>query len=263
MYENIIGSRAEKVGDNSVVSSEEYIENFSFTPYVQMEELEELISMKLDKAEKELDLHIKDLNDLKELVSIAPPTFTEKDVYESRLKSLFNLYFISKELNLLIPLEQISNDEPMQKVIEIDALLQVSNHGPLRNLLEEKINKIKSVLKLEPKELINTENMVTFINNAQSPEQINEILCEVFIEEYVNLGSKGREIVAMQFWEQSSGYQSKVEILRKLNELISNFIKNPKNLILSQVNEVSGQSNNKEEVYKNTLEFNELARIIE
>ena len=261
MNENIIGSHAQKISNIICNISNCGEENITSTPYVQREVLHEVISKKLDEAEKESKLQQKVLNDLKELVSLTPIDFNEKDVYESRLKSLNNLYYISKEIDGVTTRENISQEELTLKVKNLDALLQVSNHGPFRNLLEEKINKLKCTIEPRPQERVSESNMITFINNAHSAMEIDEILCEVLIEEYVNLGKNGREIVAQQLFDLSKLYNTNKELINDLNGLISKFNEEANRYQESKVDD-QAQFLNVGEFYRETLDIKEVRGLI-
>lgn len=152
-----------------------------------------------------------------------PSDSVEKEEYESRLKSINNLYFVANEIGNLITSTATNNEELLSKVNQMDALLKVSFHGPLRSLLEEKVNKVISEVEPESKEEVNAQNLVYFINNVQTPEDIDEILCELSVEDYINTSKGGREVVAKLLFELSKSYRSNEEVMDDLTRLITDF----------------------------------------
>lgn len=257
MNEDIIRSHAQKISNFICNISNCDEENITSTPYVQREVLHEVISKKLDEAEQETKLQQRVLTDLKELVSLTPFDFNEKDIYESRLKSLNNLYYISKEIDNVTTKGNITQEELTLKVNNLDALLQVSNHGPFRNLLEEKINKLKCKIAPRLQEVASESNIITLINDAHSATEIDEILCEALIEEYVNLGRNGREIVARKLFDLSKLYNTNKELFNDLNSLISKVNEESDRYQESKADN-QAQSLNVGEFYRETLDIKEV-----
>lgn len=229
MYVKITGSRAAKLDNITIRMGNSSMENIPTTSCTKKELLYNVISEELDKAEMELTLQLSVLDHIRETLSLAPSDFVDKEVYEFRLKNLYALYYISNEIKDIVTEENVSNEKMALKINEIDALLQVSNHGPLRNLLEKEMKKIKSEIESQHKEKVSVENMVEFINSAQSAEEIDEIFCEMAVEEYVNLEGERREIVSTQFFNLSNPYASNKEVMDELYKLISKFNKESQN----------------------------------
>ncbi|MGX2961716.1 hypothetical protein JNUCC23_21020 [Peribacillus sp. JNUCC 23] len=255
MYHNITGSLAEKLNDlnPNLIISEHDIENLTFTPYVENDYLHTLLSNTLNEVEKETKIQQKKLFDLKQLLLLVPSDDVRKDEYESRLKSLNNLYNISNELDTIVNNEGVLGEELELKISQLDASLKVSNHGPLRNLLENELMKIKSTIQTQPKEEVNEGNLVKWINSSQSAEAIDEIFCELSLEEYINQGKKGREIIANQFFDQSKSYKLNTEVKDDLKRFIDKFKESNYKIISEEAGKAISQ-----ESYKNTLNVKEL-----
>lgn len=255
MYHKITGSLAEKLNDlnPNLIISEHDIENLTFTPYVENDYLHALLSNTLYEVEKETKIQQIKLFDLKQLLQLVPTDDVRKDEYESRLKSLNNLNNISNELDTIINNCGIPGEELKLKMNQLDATLKVSNHGPLRNLLENELMKIKSTIQTQPKETVNEGNIVKWINSSQSAEEIDEIFCELSLEEYINQGKKGRKIIANQFFDQTKSYKSNTEIMDNLKRFIDKFKEfNSKAIPKEEGVFISS------EFYKNTLNVKEL-----
>ena len=199
MYDNILGSHAGEL-DNLIIGDLVKVD-FTFTQFIEKETLYGLILTKLEEAEMKMKLQSCELDDLELIVSSVPFNFSGKDEYESRLKSLKNLFNIANEIEKVVADASMSMEDLEYKMNHLEALLKISNHGPLRNLLGNKINSVKSSIVSQLKVKINADNLVNFINTAQSTETIDEIFCEVFIQDYVNLGRIGRKIIAKQFFD--------------------------------------------------------------
>jgi hypothetical protein len=260
MFHNIVGVYADKL-DNTIFKIDNFeVNKTSFTTYFEGKILHDFISREFDEIEKNTNLQEIKLNELGSYISLVPKDFVDIDVYEYRLESLKKLYFISNEISTLLN-NEMAIDNVQQKVEELSALIKVSNHGPLRNLLEEKIIKIKE--KLEPcsKNKVNAENVADFINNAHSAEEIEEIFCELFIEEYVNIAKEGRGIVAKQFFELSKQYRSNTEIKSDLDDLIKKFKKEAQNKPLSFKDSEPVLQN--KEFNKQTLNLKDLEKILQ
>lgn len=230
MFEQNNGTYAKDfTPDNFKIKSNIPLGKITVTPFVEKQKLHKEITDRLNYIEKLKKIDLKELNDLYELISLVPKNSDEKEEFEYRYKSLSNLLFISTELEKI---EEGKHGDKFEETIEqIDALLKVSSHGPLRNLLEEEIESIKKETHVKSKELINFENLVGFINHADSSERIDEIFCELPIENYINLGEIKRKKVAEQFFEVSKAYSSNNSVLDDLNNLIINFIENDKDEI--------------------------------
>jgi hypothetical protein len=264
MYQNIAGCRAEKLDNHNgqvIFSGNSKIKEITFSPYVSVETLQELIDMNLQKVENETKITSAVLKELQQLVSMLPSDFVSKDEYKSRLKSITNLYFVANEMENVMTDTGTNHEERLSKVNQLDALLKEAFHGPLRSLLEEKVNNVMSTIKAQSKEEVNDQNLVCFINNAQTAEEIDEILCEIFVEEYVNSRKKVREIVAKQLFELAKSYHSNKEIMDDLNGLISKFNEDAQNHQLFK-EDVEVLLSNVEESHKQTLDIHELELVI-
>lgn len=255
MYHNITGSIAEKLNDlnPNLIISEHAIEDLTFTPFVEYYYLHTLLSNTLNVIEEETKIQQKKLLELKQILLLVPSDDVRRDEYESRLKSLDNLYNISDELDTIFNNDSILGEELELKINQLHATLIVTNHGPLRNLLENELLKIKSTIQTQPKEAVNEGNLVKWINSTQSAEEIDEIFCELPHEEYINQGKKGRKIIANQFIDHSKLYKSNTEVTDDLKRLIDTFKESNYKAIPEKEEATISQ-----EFHKNTLNIQEL-----
>lgn len=216
MYEKVIGTLATPIDEQQRIFTNKDL-LFTSTPYVEKNLLSEYTFDSLTELEKDLTFPTEKLKGLEEMIKLFHDGESDKEELNFRAKSLKNLYFINEKISAI---ESEEKKDVYEELQQLKSLIKASSSGPIRSFLENKIttwfNEINQV-KNENQDLIKK------INHVKSYNEVDEIICELNVEEYINLGKKGREMIAKQFIELSNSYEDKQEILQRIRQLVSNF----------------------------------------
>lgn len=218
--------------------------NFTSSPYVEEIYLTELIEKTLDQLEHDFSFQSAKLNELKEVAKRVTIGNPKKEEYDFRIKNLSSLFTLNCEI------ERLDNQLGLEKfgdINQLKALLQTVSTGPVRNFLENKINNLVT----SEQSVAKQETILDKINNANSPIEIDEIFCELSVENYINLGKLGREQISNKFFSLSKTYINEINAIEELEKLILtldvHLIKNNKKV-----------SKDKGEMIKQTINLNEI-----
>ncbi|AMQ07671.1 hypothetical protein [Sporosarcina psychrophila] len=185
----------------------------SITPFVEKNILTKDIELLLTNLESKIELSIEDITPLASLISLYYYD-DNKEEYEFRLKSLIDLQKVGEFISVLEMKEAINP-------VEIDQLLStisLCGHGPHRSLLEHKLNCYKNEL---PKNEIVEQDFLRILATTNKHDLVDNALCELSAEEYINLGKEKRLVVSKELLGMNRENASFEEITNMINEIIN------------------------------------------
>ncbi|MEK4711792.1 hypothetical protein [Sporosarcina sp. FSL K6-5500] len=233
-----------RMSEYGLSSSNIDFNKLSITPFVEKNILARDIELLLTKLEKEVELTIEDIKPLSSLISLYYYD-DSKEEYEFRLKSLIDLREIGE---ILATLEMRGAINP-EEIDQLLSTLSMCGHGPHRSLLEHKLNCYKNEL---PKNVILEEDFLKIIATTKSHDLLDNALCELNVEEYINLGKEKRLVVSKELLEMNREKVSFEEITDMINEIINS--KDFSDIISDTTNDVYI----KDTVFANELPFVQL-----
>ena len=172
------------LSENALSSSNIDFNKLSITPFVEKNILTKDIELLLTKLENKVELSIEDIKSLSSLLSLYYYD-EKKDEYEFRLKSLIELKEIG-DILVALEMKEVINSEEIEQLL---STLSMCGHGLHRSLLEHKLNCYKDDL---PKNVIVEEDFLKILANTNSHDLVDNALCELNVEEYINLGKEKR-----------------------------------------------------------------------
>ena len=202
-----------RMSEYAISSSNIDFNEFSITPFVEKNILTRDIELLLTDLEKKVELTKEDIEPLSSLISLYYYD-DNKEEYEFRLKSLIDLREIGEILATLEMGEAINPEE----IDQLLSTISMCGHGPHRSLLEHKLNCYKNEL---PKNVIVEEDFFKILATTNSHDLVDNALCELNVEEYINLGKEKRLVVSRELLEMNREKFSFEEITGMINEIIN------------------------------------------
>ena len=165
------------------------------------------------------NFNYEDLGSLKSLVSYILDLETKEEILY-RLKSIENLLIASKLIDEFE--EGSSYQQPVLPLKKIDSLINSAMLTPFRDLLEKKYSNLIKNIK---KDAINTEIIIDkkSIYECKSPQELNDLLCEIKIKEFINIGNAGRCYVSDQVFKNIKQYESLEKVKEYIIHLSNNY----------------------------------------
>ncbi|MDR7000078.1 hypothetical protein [Neobacillus niacini] len=201
-----------KANDTDLFIANIELNQITFSPSFDNAYLQKEIVSLLNRLETLTQLHDEDIKEVSTLVELY--LGDNKDEFQFRKESLTKLIKTSKEIIKLKQNVELLNNDILNQLF---ATLSTCGHGPFRTLLEDKLNKLKQEKNLQ--EPIKKDSLSIF-KNTQSFEEIDEVLCELFIEEYINLGREKRLIVSKELLTLKLNFEKLDEYVESVKQLI-------------------------------------------
>lgn len=202
-----------RFNEKGLSSSNIDFNKLSITPFVEKNILTSDIELLLTNLETKVELSIEEITTLTSLISLYYYD-DKKEEYEFRLKSLIDLQKIGENITTLEMKETINPEE----IDQLLSTISMCGHGPHRSLLEHKLNCYKNEL---PKNVIVEEDFFKMLATTKSHDLLDNALCELNAEEYINLGKEKRLVVSKELLEMNRENVSFDEITDMINEIIN------------------------------------------
>lgn len=201
------------LNDLNFISSNIVINELSITPFIEKSVLVGDIERLLTNLEKKVQLSFEEIEPLSSLISLYYYDDT-KDEYEFRLRSLLDL----QEIGAMVTTLEVNEDFNSDKIDQLLFKISMCGHGPHRSLLEHKLNCYKNEL---PKNGIVKDDFLRVIATTSSHDLLDNALCELNVEEYINLGKEKRLVVSKDLLEMNRENVSFEEITDMITEIIN------------------------------------------
>ncbi|OQM45976.1 hypothetical protein B6A27_08745 [Anoxybacillus sp. UARK-01] len=175
----------------------------------------------LSDLESKITCETDDLSSLKYSILLLQDNHIMKEEYVARVNSLEKLYDIKNRVEH-IKAELGSKFNAKAREMEIErlvSLLQTTYSCPLRAVLEEELNSLTEF----NDSTLNTTNSIEYsisnIKEISNSLDLDELLCENMIEEYINIPTRERIHVANTLFRFKNELLSKEDIVKKINEV--------------------------------------------
>ena len=201
-----------KLNEFNFIASNMVINQLSITPFIEKNVLVGDIERLLTNLEQKVQLSLEEIKPLSTLISLYYYD-DNKDEYEFRLKSIFDL----QEIGDIIATLEIKEDINPEEIDQLLSRISTCGHGPYRSLLENKLNHIKNSL---TKVAVEEEDSSKIVSTTNSLDELDTALCELVFEEYINLGKENRLIICKKLLKMNRKKDSLHEISEKINLLI-------------------------------------------
>ena len=202
-----------KLNEFNFIASNMVINQLSITPFIEKNVLVGDIERLLTNLEQKVQLSLEEIKPLSTLISLYYYN-DNKDEYEFRLKSIFDL----QEIGDITATLEIKEDINPEEIDQLLSKLSTCGHGPYRSLLENKLNHIKNNV---PKITVEEKDFSIIVSTTNSLDKLDTALCELVFEEYINLGKENRLIVCKELLKMNRKKVSLKEISNKINHLIT------------------------------------------
>ncbi|MQR94764.1 hypothetical protein [Fictibacillus phosphorivorans] len=174
---------------NCVFESSIELDKLTFSPLVDQKELEDQIELNLRDLELRLELDPKELTIIESLLNNYFQ-FDKKEEFRFRYGSLVKLSGLSNELLKITKDENVSEE----KINKLYAEVSNCGHGPFRSLLENNLAK----LIIKDNTNVEEHNYSELLITTNDLNELDEAICELSIEQYIDLGKENRLFVAEQ-----------------------------------------------------------------
>jgi hypothetical protein len=183
-------------------------------------------------------------------------------IYDEEIRLEFSYRFdcvlnLNKALLQLNGIHKVkSNIEINEQLKNIHLLISSSFHSPFRTLLEKKYNEKIAINDITEDQNIyhtNSEGILESIINSKTINELDEALCNWYIEEYINIGKTGRNFVCSKILEENLIHFNKDNLKKHIINLIE----------IYKVNKIK-QSEDEHTLskYPSTLDFDEYKNLL-